>query len=102
MYTPLEDILRTKDQSLSPPKLKIAAAAFHAILGRVFGEFVYHSETRDLSGVPHEAIPQLLDMVLEKAIAAAHHITTITKRSPQRIYTDPDWKFNFTMWELER
>lgn len=102
LYTPLEDILRTKDQSLSPPKLKIAAAAFHAILGRVFGEFVYHSETRDLSGVPHEAIPQLLDMVLEKAIAAAHHITTITKRSPQRIYTDPDWKFNFTMWELER
>lgn len=102
LYTPLEDIIKHKDPQLSPQKLKIAAAAFHSFLGRIFGEYVYHSESRDLSGVPPEAMPHLLDMVLDKSIAAAQHITTVTKRAPQRIYTDPDWEMHFTMWELER
>ncbi len=102
LYTPLEDILRKRDPSLTTPKLRIAAAAFHAMLGRVFGELSYRTKARDLSGVPYEAFPRLFDTVLDKAVAAAHTLTNIPKRAPQRVYEDREWEIHFTMWELEQ
>jgi hypothetical protein len=100
LHTPLEDIFRTRDSSLTDDQMKVAVAAFHSILGRVFGELAYRSHNRDLTGIPHESFPRILDAVVDKSIAAADKIT-VAEKTPQRIYTDKDWGLNFTMWELE-
>ncbi|MBU0459127.1 hypothetical protein KJ652_05460 [Patescibacteria group bacterium] len=101
LHTPLEDLFKSKEPSLNTNQIIIAITAFHAILGRVFGELAFRSENRDLTGVPHTSFPRILDAVVNKSIAAAYKLTIVEKR-PQRIYTDDEWGINFVMWELAR
>lgn len=97
----LEDIIDARHPHLSEERRRIATMAFTTLLQRVFGELVYHSKARDLSGVPQDAFPRLFDMTLDKAIAAAHEITMIDK-APSRVYRDADWDMSFMVMELNR
>ncbi len=99
-YEPLERIIAARDPNLSNDRQKIAAMAFTAILGRVFGELAFRSRGRDLTNVPVEAFPRIFDATLDKAIAAAYKITLLPK-IPSSVYEDPEWDLHFTVWELE-
>ena len=99
-YEPLEQIIASRDPNLSKERRKIAAMAFTAILGRVFGELAFRSRGRDLTSVPVEAFPRLFDATLDKAIAAAYKITLLPKM-PSTVYEDPEWDLHFTVWELQ-
>jgi hypothetical protein len=100
-YAPIEDIIEARHPNLSEERKRIAVMGFTTMLQRVFGELVYHSKVRDLSGVPPEAFPVIFDKVLDKAIAAAHEITMIDK-VPSRVYRDEEWNMSFTTMEVER
>lgn len=100
-YAPLEDIINQRHPNLSDERTMIATMAFTTMLQRVFGELVYHSRARDLSGVPPEAFPKLFDAVLDKAIAAAHKITMIEK-VPSNVYRDEEWGMSFMTMKIER
>lgn len=100
-YEPLEQIISSRDQHLSRERQKIAAMAFTAILGRVFGELAFRSRGRDLTSVPVEAFPRIFDATLDKAIAAAYKITLLPTM-PSTVYEDSEWDFHFTAWELEQ
>ncbi len=100
-YAPIEDIVDKRYPNLSDERKRIAAMAFTTLLQRVFGELAYHSKVRDLSGVPPQAFPVIFDKVLDKAIAAAHHLTTIDK-VPSGVFRDDEWGLSFMTMELER
>lgn len=100
-YSPIEDIVDKRHPNLSDERKRIAAMAFTTLLQRVFGELAFHSKVRDLSAVPPQAFPVIFDKVLDKAIAAAHHLTTIDK-VPSGVFRDEEWGVSFMTMEIER
>lgn len=101
LYHPLEDIMQKRSGNLNKEKQKIAAMAFVSMLKRIFGAIAYHTNQRNITDVPAEAFPKLLDTVVDRAIQAAEEMTVLTK-APQRFFEDKEFGLLFTAHEIDR